>query len=61
MAPAELEAVLLGHPQIDDVAVVGIPDELAGECPMAFVVRKTSSNVTENHVMEFVAGSILPK
>ncbi|TVY38059.1 4-coumarate--CoA ligase-like [Lachnellula occidentalis] len=40
VAPAELEDLLLGHPLIDDVAVVGIPDPFAGERPKAFVVRK---------------------
>ena len=36
--PAELEALLLGHPEVADVAVVGVPDEEAGELPKAFVV-----------------------
>ncbi|TVY40260.1 4-coumarate--CoA ligase-like [Lachnellula subtilissima] len=40
VAPAELEDLLLGHPLIDDVAVVGISDPFAGERPKAFIVRK---------------------
>ncbi|TVY30754.1 4-coumarate--CoA ligase-like, partial [Lachnellula hyalina] len=40
VAPAELEDLLLGHPLIDDVAVVGIPDAFAGERPKAFIMRK---------------------
>ena len=31
--PAELEALLLSHPSIDDAAVIGVPDERAGEVP----------------------------
>lgn len=41
VAPAELEAILLTHPQIINVAVIGIPvPEGTGEVPRAFVVRK---------------------
>ena len=36
--PAEVEAVLLDHPQVHDVAVVGVPDERWGEVGAAFVV-----------------------
>jgi acyl-CoA synthetase (AMP-forming)/AMP-acid ligase II len=42
IAPAELEAILLGHPSITDAAVVGVPDTTAGEIPKAFVVAEPS-------------------
>jgi 4-coumarate--CoA ligase len=38
VAPAELEDLLLGHPLVADAAVIGIPDDYAGEVPKAFVV-----------------------
>ena len=38
VAPAELEAVLVSHPGIADAAVIGVPDDEAGELPMAFVI-----------------------
>lgn len=40
IAPAEIEALLLEHPGVGDVAVIGKPDPEAGEVPKAFVVRK---------------------
>lgn len=53
--PAEIEAILLTHPDIIDAAVIGVPDENAGELPFAFVVRKPNANLTEKHVIDFVA------
>lgn len=40
VAPAELEDLLLGHEAVEDVAVLGVVDEYAGERPKAFVVLK---------------------
>lgn len=40
VAPAELEDLLLGHGMIQDVAVIGVPDDYSGELPKAFVVLK---------------------
>src|SRR6185503_12574233 len=47
VAPAELEAVLLGHPAIAEACVIGIADEDAGEVPKAFVVRKADIGADE--------------
>lgn len=54
--PAELEAILISHQNILDAAVIGIPDEKAGELPLAFVVKRPGSNLTEKEVCDFVAG-----
>ncbi len=56
MAPAELEGLLLEHPGVDDVAVIGVPDQSAGEVPRAYVVRKPNNTLTEDDVKKFVAG-----
>ncbi|KAK0660328.1 4-coumarate--CoA ligase-like 9 [Lasiodiplodia hormozganensis] len=40
VAPAELEDLLLGHPKVEDVAVLGVPDDYAGEVPKAYIVLK---------------------
>jgi acyl-CoA synthetase (AMP-forming)/AMP-acid ligase II len=43
--PAEIENVLLGHPAIAQVAVVGAPDERLGEVGVAFVVPRPGATV----------------
>lgn len=40
VAPADLEQLLLGHPAVEDCAVLGIPDDRSSERPKAFVVLK---------------------
>lgn len=40
VAPAELEDLLLGHDKVEDVAVMGVPDDYSGELPKAFVKLK---------------------
>ncbi|KAJ6411933.1 hypothetical protein OIU84_005071 [Salix udensis] len=58
--PAELEALLLTHPEISDAAVIPFPDKQAGQFPMAYVVRKAGSNLSEKAVMDFIAGLVAP-
>jgi acyl-CoA synthetase (AMP-forming)/AMP-acid ligase II len=56
VAPAELEAVLLTHPAVADVAVVRRPDAQAGEVPKAFVVLQAPASAQE--LMAWVAGRV---
>jgi acyl-CoA synthetase (AMP-forming)/AMP-acid ligase II len=60
VAPAELEGVLLSHPQVADAAVIPSPEEEAGEVPKAFVVLKTPGAVTPEELMAYVAGRVAP-
>jgi long-chain acyl-CoA synthetase len=53
IAPAEVEAVLLEHPAVQDCGVVGKKDTDAGEIPCAFIVLKADS--TEKELAGFVA------
>ena len=63
--PAEVENALMAHPAIADVAVIGVPDEKWGEVPMALVVRKPDTQVTEQEIISFalerLAGFKTPK
>ena len=52
--PAELEALLVTHPGVADVAVIGIPDVEAGELPKAFVVKAPGAEVTAEELQSFV-------
>jgi acyl-CoA synthetase (AMP-forming)/AMP-acid ligase II len=58
IAPAELEALLLTHPEIIDAAVIPRPDEEAGEVPKAFVVP--GGPITPEEVLRFVADHVAP-
>jgi len=52
VAPAELEALLLEHPQIADVAVIPVADDDAGEVPKAVVVARGALSASD--VIAFV-------
>ncbi|GAB4083492.1 4-coumarate--CoA ligase family protein [Myceligenerans cantabricum] len=58
--PAELEALLIAHEEIADAAVIGVPDEEAGELPKAFVVRAAGSELTADDVVAYVADRVAP-
>ncbi len=53
--PAELEALIVTHPAVADVAVIGVPEVEAGELPKAFVVLKPGETATAEDIQEFVA------
>lgn len=56
--PAEIEGVLMEHPDVDLVTVVGIPDVEYGETAVAVVVRREGATLTEDDVVGFVRDRI---
>ncbi|MGZ4279447.1 MAG: AMP-binding protein [Solirubrobacteraceae bacterium] len=58
VAPAELEAVLATHPAVADAAVVGRPDAVTGEAPVAAVVARGA--LEANELMAWVAQRVAP-
>ncbi|HYH87729.1 MAG TPA: AMP-binding protein [Solirubrobacteraceae bacterium] len=58
VAPAELEAVLMGHPAIADACVAGVPDERSGERPKAWVV--VSGPFDAGDLYEYVEERVAP-
>jgi acyl-CoA synthetase (AMP-forming)/AMP-acid ligase II len=60
VAPAELEALIITHPSVGDVAVVGVADEECGELPKAFVVP-VDEGFDADQLMEWVEGRVAPQ
>jgi fatty-acyl-CoA synthase len=56
--PAEIERVLRVHPAIEDIAVVGAPDETWGEVGYAFVIPKPEADLTAAEVLGFCDGRL---
>ncbi len=58
VAPNELEALLLEHPEVKDCAVVGVADREAGEIPKAFVVLKPGASSDGDALMNFLRDKV---
>ncbi|KAK4605043.1 hypothetical protein RGQ29_013213 [Quercus rubra] len=59
VAPAELEAMLIAHPNISDAAVVPLKDEAAGEVPVAFVVKSNGSKISEEDIKQYISRQVV--
>ena len=54
VAPAEIEGVLLSHPDVQDVAVIGIDAGQNGEVPRAYVIKRAATPLSEQDVKAWV-------
>ena len=53
ISSVEVEGTLLRHPAVQEIAIVGLPDEKWGEAPHAFVVLRDGSGATEEDIIAF--------
>lgn len=58
ISSVEVEGVLLRHPAVQEVAIVGLPHERWGEAPQAFVVLKAGATATEAELREFARANL---
>lgn len=56
--PAEIEDLLLGHPDIAECAVIGVPDDKWGEVPRAVVVPREGATPDPDEVLASLAGRL---
>ncbi|KAF5282541.1 hypothetical protein FQA39_LY04948 [Lamprigera yunnana] len=59
ISPAELETIIVEHPNIKEAAVVGIPDLDCGELPAAFIVLQPGKIITDHEVHDFLKDKIM--
>ena len=55
VAPAEIEHILVGHPEVQDAAVIGEPHSEFGEVPVAYVVLRPKAECTAEELIEYTA------
>lgn len=58
VAPAELEAVLRSHPDVQDAGVVGVPDQRKGEAPVGFVQLKPGAVASVDDLKNFMSQKV---
>ena len=58
--PSEVEDMMLAHPKIKDLVVVGIPHEIKGEAPKAFIQLKENESATAEEIRNFCQARMAP-
>ncbi|WP_259671173.1 MULTISPECIES: class I adenylate-forming enzyme family protein [unclassified Rhizobium] len=58
ISPSEVEKVLIAHPGVQDAAVIGATDRIFGEIPVAIVVRRHGSKVTQDELIAHVEATL---
>lgn len=57
----EVEQAIARHPDVADAGVIGVPDDLAGQIPVALVVPREGSHLREDELREFARGHLAPQ
>ena len=52
--PAEVEEVILSHPKVADVAVIGLPDEKWGQTVKAIIAPQSGSDISEQEILDHI-------
>jgi acyl-coenzyme A synthetase/AMP-(fatty) acid ligase len=60
VAPKEIEMVLMNLPGVKEAAVIGVPDEILGEAPKAFVVLERGARLGERELRMACQASLEP-
>ncbi|MGH7355397.1 MAG: class I adenylate-forming enzyme family protein [Candidatus Rokuibacteriota bacterium] len=58
VAPGEIEAFLMSHPDVEQAFVVGVPDPRTNEAAVAYVIARDGARVTEEELRRFCRGKI---
>jgi acyl-CoA synthetase (AMP-forming)/AMP-acid ligase II len=57
-SPQEVEGILYEHPAVEQVALVGMPDETCGEVPVAIIRTRPGSSLDVEEVLQYLAGKV---
>ncbi|CAH0387049.1 unnamed protein product [Bemisia tabaci] len=60
ISPCELETVLISHPDVKEAAVIGVPHEIFGEVPRAFIVPLDHSKVIAQDIHDYMKEMVAP-
>jgi long-chain acyl-CoA synthetase len=58
--PAEIERVIAAHPSVAMVAVCGVPDEIKGEVPKAYIVTRSGASLAVDQIIDHCRSSLAP-
>jgi long-chain acyl-CoA synthetase len=58
--PSEVEDMMLSHSKIKDLVIVGIPDDLKGEAPKAFIALQEGKTATEQEIRAYCKAKMAP-